>query len=185
MFYDHESCRLDGKTAIVMGLEVVKSNQGNDICYMMCVTHDEALAERIKCAWRCWRDGLGEPLDLCGLDFMHSSDIGLFPTLIVAHPHGQPKKITLGDGRYGETTLLNYNAATCPCSSGAPVFWFHTRAKDRRYYLWFPPVHSGSFTGNRNLLYRLKIFLQKFFGRETNLDQVNYGNWWFKTRSTD
>ncbi|KAK3727443.1 hypothetical protein RRG08_058860 [Elysia crispata] len=53
--------------------------------------------------------------------------------VVVSHPHGQPKKITLGSlvkykvnwaepRAYALTWTLSYKTDTCPGSSGAPVF---------------------------------------------------------------
>ncbi|RUS90988.1 hypothetical protein EGW08_001292 [Elysia chlorotica] len=54
LFYDDDSCRWDGIMKTVIGLEVVKSKPDRDFSYMLCVTHDKALSERIQSAWRCW-----------------------------------------------------------------------------------------------------------------------------------
>ena len=76
-------------------------------------------------------------------------------TLIISHPHGQAKKITLGklrpivkdDDRYGE-----YETATCPGCSGAPVFRLYTESDDvgLRYdvYRYYGYIHSGTQTSS-------------------------------------
>ena len=74
---------------------------------------------------------------------------GQWYTLIISHPHGQAKKITLGKERpivkydyygYGE-----YETATCPGSSGAPVFMLYTKGDDvfllHGYYGY---IHNGT-----------------------------------------
>ena len=180
LFYDDDSSRRDGTMATVTGLELVGIDPDSDVCGMMCVTHDEALGERIESVWRCWLNGYRGPQDLSGLDFLLQE--GRDPTLIVSHPHGQPKKITVGQWRYGEFPLVEYNAATCPGSSGAPVFRFYPARDDRRYDLLSPPVHSGKITStstqHRDQLNIQTRFSYKLRGRETKLDQLNYGNWW-------
>ena len=161
------------------GLEMTMVNHDRDVCVMMCVTHDEALVERISSAWSCWYDGRTEALDLSGLDCLPSCDEDRRPVLIVSHPHGQPKKITLGQWRDIDLPLLEYNAPTCPGSSGAPVFRFYTDQNSWRYYL-FTPVHSRSSTSistqhldQQKLLPRCS---QEHRGCETKEEQLNYGN---------
>ena len=155
-----------------------------DVCFMDCVTHDEALGERIKSLRTSLNSELTErlDLDLSILDFLPPCEGGRSPTLIVSHPHGQPKKITLGQGRYGVHPVVEYNAATCPGSSGAPVFVFHTDPSNRRLNLWIPTVHSGSFsstsTQHQDQLNIDTRFLQSLRGRESKQEQHNYGYWW-------
>ena len=156
LFYDDDSCKLDDRMATVTGLEEIHLEI--DICYRNGVTHDEVLVQRIESARSCWC-GSREVVDLSGLDFLLSCDEGRHPTLIVSHPHGQPKKITLGQARDEEFLLANYNVATCPGSSGAPVLWLHTHPDGMRYHLSYLPVHSGSFS----------------FSAE---EQCNFGHWY-------
>ena len=114
LFHDDDSCKLDGRMLSVTGLEVEWYNRDSDVCYIMCVAHDEALGERIKSAWSCWRD---EPLDLSGLDLLPFYETLCCPALIVSHPHGQPKKITVGVKRRG-ASFVGYNTATCRAPVG-------------------------------------------------------------------
>ncbi|RUS82711.1 hypothetical protein EGW08_009548 [Elysia chlorotica] len=181
LFYDGYSCKAGDRMVTLRGLEVVRSDPDMDCCYMLCVSHDEALAERIKSASCCLWDRLDENPDLhaSDLDFLLSGGRGADHALIVSHPHGQPKKISLGELRDGEPHHAEYNAATCPGSSGASVFRFVT---GRVYVSWFLPIHSGSFstpyTQQPHQLSLLTRFLNKLRGREVRLDQCNYGNWW-------
>ena len=181
LFYDDDSCRSDGRMVTVTGFEVVGIDHDEDICYMECVTHDEALAERIKSLWTSLFSGLIKrlDLDLPSLDFLSPCDGGRRPILIVSHPHGQPKKITLGQGRDGELSLVKYNTPTCPGSSGAPVFVFYTDPRNRRFVLLSSPVHSGSFsstsTQHQDQLNIITRVLQNLRGRESKQEQHNYG----------
>ena len=146
LFYDDDSCKSDGRMVTVTGLRVVDIDHDKDICHMDCVTHDEALAERIKSLTTSLYRVITKPLDLdlpC-LDFLPLCDGGRRPTLIVSHPHGQPKKITLGQWREGEFPRVVYNAPTCPGSSGAPVFRFNTDPRNRCFDLLITVVHNGS-----------------------------------------
>ena len=103
-------------------------------------------AHHVEFASSCWWDGLGEYLYLCDLDFLLSCDGGRDTTLVVSHPHGKPKKITMGQERGGIYPLVECNAATCPGSSGAPLFRCYTNPDVQRYILLSPPVYSGSST---------------------------------------
>ena len=183
LFYDDDSCKFDGRMVTVTGLEVVGIDHGRDACYMMCVAHDEALAERIESLWMSLYSVIIErlDLDLPSPDFLPSCDGDRCPTLIVSHPHGQPKKITLGQWRDGELCLVEYNTATCPGSSGAAVFVFDTDPPSRRFVLLSSPVHSGSFsstsTQHQDQLNIHIRFLQNLRGRESKQEQLNYGHW--------
>ena len=92
--------------------------------------------------------------------------------LIVSHPHGQPKKITVGRVVRGDVRnqdgerYMAYHAATCPGSSGALVFPLY---RDRggetvvsQRWVW-GYVHSGTYYSRACT-----------FGRR----QVNYGNYY-------
>ncbi|RUS90164.1 hypothetical protein EGW08_002043 [Elysia chlorotica] len=181
MFYDCDSCLRDGRMKSTLGFEVIKTVPENDVCHMLCVTHDEALGERLKSAELSWGSG-GYTLNLSGLDLLPPCERRVFLTLVVSHPHGQAKRITLGEGRESESPHVEYNAATCPGSSGAPVFECTTDLGDGRILLWLPPVHSGCLpaasaqpqgqTDQRNLLSRSPQ------ERETKLEQRNYANIW-------
>ena len=184
LFYDDDSCIFDGRMVTVTGLAVDRIDHDRDVCYMECVTHDEALGERIQSltGLDC---GLTERLDLGlpSLDFLPPCDRGRRPILIVSHPHGQPKKIALGQWGDGEFRLVKYNTPTCPGSSGAAVFGFITDPQNRFFDLLITPVHSGSFsltsTQHQDQLNILTRFLQYLRGRESKQEQHNYGYWWW------
>ena len=185
LFYDDDSCKSDGRMVTVTGLRVVRINHDKDLCHMDCVTHDEALGERLESLWTSLYSEFRErlDLDLPSLDFLPPCDKGRHPTLIVSHPHGQPKKITLGQWTDGEYPVVEYNTATCPGSSGAPVFVFHTDPRNRRLNLLITSVHSGNFsstsTQHQDQLNIHTRFLQNLRGRESKQEQHNYGyRWW-------
>ncbi|KAK3731188.1 hypothetical protein RRG08_043464 [Elysia crispata] len=183
LFYDDDSCRFDGRMVTVTPLRVVKIYHDEDLCYMECVTHDEALGERIKSLWTSLYSVIRKrvDLDLSSLDCLPPCDRDRCPTLIVSHPHGQPKKITLGQGRDHQLPLVVYNAATCPGSSGAPVFLFYRDTRNRLFVLLSPPVHSGSSsstsTQHQDQLNIITRFLQNLRGRKSKQEQHNYGYW--------
>ena len=183
-FYDDDSCRLDGRMKTMTGLEVVEIKPDKDFCNMICVTHDEILVQTIRSAWRCWWDGYRDALYLTSLDFLSPCDGDCRPILIVSHPHGQAKKITMGQASDRNYPRVEYNTATCRGSSGAPVFGFYTETDGWRYDLLSPPVHSGSFTStstqNQDKLNLLTptTFLQECWG-QTEQEQCNFGYDWY------
>ena len=185
LFYDDDSCKSDGRMVTVTGLGVIRIDHDKDICNMECMSHDEALAERIESLATSLYSGIRERLNLSSLDFLPSYDRGRRPILIVSHPHGQPKKITLGQQRYEKLPRVEYNAPTCPGSSGAPVLRFDTDPPNRHLDLFSSPVHSGSFsstsTQHQDQLDLHTRFLQNLRGRESKQEQLNYGHWawWF------
>ena len=92
LFYDDDSSKSDGRMVTLTGLEVKRIDHDQDLCYMICVTHDEAVAERIKSLWMSLYDNSTEglDLDLSRMDFLVSYDGDRRPAMIVSHPHGQP-----------------------------------------------------------------------------------------------
>ena len=179
LFYDDDSCKFDGRMGTLTVLEVERINRDDDICYMECVTHDEALAESIKSLRTSLDNEKPKPvnLHLPSLNSLLSYGGGGISTLIVSHPHGQPKKITLGQGRDEGISFVVYNAATCPGSSGAPVFKFNTDPRNLLFDLFNSPVHSGSFSststqhqGQLNIHTR---FPQDLSGRESKQELHN------------
>ena len=181
LFYDDDSCKFDGRMVTVKGLEMVGINGDRDVSYMDCVTHDEALGERIKSLRMSLYSVRNRvDLDLSSPVFLPPCDAGPYPILIVSHPHGQHKKITLGQWTDGEFHLVEYNTATCPGSSGAPVFRLYRDPRHRRRYdLLISPVHSGSFsstsTQHQDQLNIHTRYLQNLRGRESKQEQQNYG----------
>ena len=179
LFYDDDSCKFDGRMVTLTGLEVERISHDRDVCYMECVTHDDALGERIESLMPSLHS-LDQ--DLLSLDFLPPFDEGRHPTLIVSHPHGQPKKITWGQWRVGGFCRVEYNAPTCPGSAGATVFRFYRDTRNRRFVLLSPLVHSGSFsstsTQHQDQLNILTRFLQNLRGRKSKQEQNNYGHFW-------
>ena len=131
-----------------------------DLSRVECVTHNEVLANRImglhrqRLILRGSRDHLSsnpkKPSLLCccttlfdGKKHDHA--------LVVSHPHGQPKKITVGKWRRDvdkeDVFYEEYHAATCPGSSGAPVLHLYPDSQDLSLVLNEPGqdfVHCGN-----------------------------------------
>ena len=190
LFYDDETSRQDGKVS-VWALRVVGSDTKNDLCRMECVTHDERIGERVESLGRCKRS-LAGGIRSRSIYFKKSSLLdrlreaeatrsrsrpiyskksslsgeGQVYTLIISHPHGQAKKITLGKLRPvkdDDYYYREYETATCPGSSGAPVFLLDTEGDDvflhHGYCGYYGYIHSGTQSSS------------------VSTDQINYGHW--------
>ncbi|GFR96101.1 hypothetical protein ElyMa_000959800 [Elysia marginata] len=173
-FYDDDSCDRDGRMKSVWGVEVTGSRPDKDWCLMDCVTCDEDLGERIEeFDSRYVVDDKQNFRDLSQLGLLPSGGKYFNPVLIVSHPHGQPKKITVGVVTYldKENDRLGYNTPTCPGSSGAGVF--------RSGRLLWLSVHSGSFsktsTENKHRLNDFQRLFRKLRGHKTEQEQINFG----------
>ena len=142
LFYDDDTCDLDGRMETVWALEVNRSYDNMDFCDMACVTHSETLAKKIT------------PLKYFRL--MVKKEIVNPPknreghAVVVSHPHGQSKKITVGRCiRRGDISkgqlYFEYHTDTCPGSSGAPVLPINDPHFGAEFFRWRPLVHSGTF----------------------------------------
>ena len=133
LFYDDENAYREGKVIDVPVVEFLWSNPDRDISTILCVTHDGTIAERLGSSSLLW------PSTFCPTEFdLLQSFRKLLAfgsshyALIVSHPHGQCKKITIGKVRYNEAVNhIEYEADTCPGSSGAPVVLINPRSPTR------------------------------------------------------
>ncbi|GFS25798.1 hypothetical protein ElyMa_007035600 [Elysia marginata] len=100
----------------VQGFEKIESRYNIDYCVMLCVTWDEDLGSRIDSACN-WFDNRLQDEDFNELGLLPVDARNCSPVLIVSHPHGQPKKVTLGRlaDRNKEYDLVDYDAGTCAC----------------------------------------------------------------------
>ena len=190
LFYDDETSRQDGKVVSVWPLRVVGSSAEYDWCSMVCVTHDERIGERVESLVRRWYSlteaNISRPIYFKKsslLDLLRNAeatrsrsrtiyskmcsllnllrDSRQFYTLIISHPHGQAKKITLGKHRSpvkGLSLYGEYETATCPGSSGATVFHLITKGDDGRLF-YYGYIHSGTQSSS------------------VSTDQINYGHY--------
>ncbi|CAL1546330.1 unnamed protein product [Lymnaea stagnalis] len=115
------------------------STEDSDVAHLRCVTHDAALLPLVKGqqekAYRTYKSIAPETWRKCQ---------GL--CVVISHPHGLAKAITVGAHVMFEVTRNNsrahyYNAATCPGSSGAPVLYVCQR-EEGAHPMWVPAVHS-------------------------------------------
>ena len=182
LFYDDETSHQEGKVVSVPALRVVRSNTKYDQCYIECVTHDEKIGEMVESLYRRWLS-LNEAIRSRSTPiYSNTSSLSdrpremstrgrQFYTLIISHPHGQAKKITLGKRReWKGDFVLDYQTATCPGSSGAPVFDVYTKVDDAGLRHWdldrfdlLSFIHSGTRTQTQT--------------SSVSTDQINFGHW--------
>lgn len=120
-FYDDDKkAKNKGKFKTTQAIEVQTQDADGDTCTLVCATHDEKLASTL----------LAHLEELGKIKFFGPPKVWSLPgwqnlCIVVSHPHGQPKKVTVGSvaGPVVEGTrrYLTYNTDTCPGSSGAPV----------------------------------------------------------------
>lgn len=143
-FYDSDTSHVDGKQKTIWATEVKKAYERGDFCSFVCATHDDSLAkelqEFLKKSTRRNFYGYSGRWMSSGWDHM---------CVMASHPHGQPKKITIGRlTNEHEITPAHryfvYNLNTCPGSSGARagVVEHNVWNKEVSFSMsWLPP-HS-------------------------------------------
>ena len=133
LFYDDQRALEDGRAMDVPVVEFLWSNPDRDISTILCVTHDGTIAERLGSSSLLW------PSTFCPTEFdLLQSFRKLLAfgsshyAMVVSHPHGECKRITIGKVRYNEAdNHIEYDADTCPGSSGAPVVLIDPRSPTR------------------------------------------------------
>ncbi|XP_035829168.1 uncharacterized protein LOC101845140 [Aplysia californica] len=151
-FDDHP----DGSGSVTLtgggGLECADTE--NDKCLLMYYTHDRVLAQRLEYLCNRRREVLRRWFDLTRMvkkrDYNDlPQSVFTVPSIVISHPHGRMKYITLGHSDPESLTgalrgePFTYNAATCPGSSGG----FVLPLADLCYSFWAKP-HSSSLSGN-------------------------------------
>lgn len=141
LWYDH-----DGSACVKLkGLRLMEKDSTYDLCKVVCHVCDTELLKRLDNLVKSWTDLCRKVRD----KFRNSSSTDRL-TVIVSHPHGCYKQVTIGywsEARELEDarTKYFYDTATCPGSSGAFVFTLG------REMAWFNEhVHSGILKG-RNM----------------------------------
>ena len=182
LFYDSENSRKDKTMKSVWASQVgdVGSRSESDVCSLECVTCDEQIGEKIKSLHRRWfslydssefsiTNPPKEPslVDRFRNLFSRRLDNHM---LVVSHPHGQPKMITIGkvtltdSAKLEEALYVEYQTPTCPGSSGAPVLPLYPDQSGSlvlRCLVW-GFVHNGGYDRSSTAY----------------VNQVNYGNYW-------
>ncbi|XP_013064131.2 uncharacterized protein LOC106053186 [Biomphalaria glabrata] len=125
---------------ILYGLKVHKVIDKNDACIFLCAMHNLETWNKIKMLCDM-RDNIHRKL----ADKYTSKGLKNQLAIIVSHPHGQPKMVSVGDVISFKRSLdgdvqYEYRASTCSGSSGAPVY-----VLSREWDLNFSEhVHSSS-----------------------------------------
>lgn len=168
LFYDRGGTPAACSGAITLsGMSSVNSYVKKDLCEMTYITHNLDLIARLEeilTSYERLHDILMHryPSPWSDQEFLTSraecvpdSEVAL--TIIVSHPHGCSKQVSVGhytskrncaDG----SSQYTYTAATCPGSSGALVYML-----GRPYWIgWSDHVHGGSCHDNKDLNYSVE-----------------------------
>ncbi|XP_059156653.1 uncharacterized protein LOC131941426 [Physella acuta] len=125
------SCRLwfdyDQSPAVnIYGRKVCGSNNEGDWCRVECVTHDVEVGDKLG----EMRERFGGLCDKIEYKYKSRRDVDKL-TIIVSHPHGCSKQVSVGNWVHREVnkqilkdiwTRYTYTNCTCPGSSGAGVY---------------------------------------------------------------
>ena len=183
LFYNDERSHQDGKVVSVPALKVVWSR--DDRCCIECVTHDERIGEMVESLYHHWYS-LTKSIESSPV---YSKEPSLSDSpreilarepqdyaLIISHPHGQAKKITVGklrDAMDINHRYQEYHTATCPGSSGATMFWLYVEDGDAGLRQW--RLRNSGFP------YSARSFIHSgTLASSVSADQINFGNFnWF------
>ncbi|GFN95583.1 hypothetical protein PoB_002208900 [Plakobranchus ocellatus] len=125
VFYDDEASLQNGTARTMCGIDMYDRSEEFDRSWFWCATHDPRLVDQLQ-----WHLGQRWTLKKLLLQCHHdlSSSKHDF-CVIVSHPHGQPKQVTVGELRQSSqldekdhsSFIWTYSTDTCAGSSGAPV----------------------------------------------------------------
>ncbi|KAH9493119.1 hypothetical protein Btru_023012 [Bulinus truncatus] len=141
LFYD-DNDQQEPEIAL-FGFNVEMADVDRDRCRLVCVTCDvkliRTISKLLKKHYKLWR--------LLYKKYEKNQEMNKL-TIIVSHPHGCSKHVTVGDwaGRYTfgrSSSKYTYTTSTCPGSSGAPVYRLGNGG-------WHERVHSGVDTEGAN-----------------------------------
>ncbi|CAG5131767.1 unnamed protein product, partial [Candidula unifasciata] len=119
----------DGLDTIIkiQGAKGVQTDVTEDRCWMFCYTHDISLVKKLKNMTEKYQNLRKEVSEKYCVNWSDEPEEKL--TIIVSHPHGCSKYVTIGnmEGRLAaqddeDWTQYTYTTPTCPGSSGAPIF---------------------------------------------------------------
>ncbi|KAI8786105.1 STE20 serine/threonine-protein kinase isoform X2 [Biomphalaria glabrata] len=141
VLWGYDQVRRDAK--VIQGVAAgVFGDLERDRCILNCVTCDEDLLDKLAQLVTDYKK-----LYIRVFKKYSSSARDDRLTVVVSHPHGRAKAVTVGcwinrhnfsDQRGLIDTTYTYNAATCAGSSGAPVFLLGK--------VWYTLAHSGTST---------------------------------------
>uniref|UniRef100_A0A2C9M4U9 Uncharacterized protein n=1 Tax=Biomphalaria glabrata TaxID=6526 RepID=A0A2C9M4U9_BIOGL len=134
LFFENEKSPLH----VIQGQNVIDSDVRRDCCTLICSTCDKNLVSDLK-------DKLvvARKLKRCIYNLVDKPLPGEKMFVIISHPHGTPKHISVGSlvDKYEHENVFTqqfYNTPTCPGTSGAPVLIFG-------YKGWYSGFnHSGT-----------------------------------------
>ncbi|GFS09484.1 immune-associated nucleotide-binding protein 12 [Elysia marginata] len=144
LFYDSETAA----PTTLNGHDVEDNSERDDVCILHCVSHDQELARRLTDSVKHY-------------EFMKKGVRMSTLCVVVSHPHGMPKMVTVGEivGKAKHDLedsmmtdfMFTYDAATCNGSSGAPVLSVITQKTLDPSGVW-PGAgpHSGHLEENLN-----------------------------------
>ncbi|GFO05619.1 hypothetical protein PoB_003212400 [Plakobranchus ocellatus] len=142
LFYGDKDCQREKSVKSLFGAYIKEHSTSDYSCLFVCKTHDESLVRELKGRIGRMRGmivkGGGEEKDVlswCEPYINTQNNL----CVMVSHPHGQPKMVTLGKRKHvcdikpGKRSIerlrlcsmkhpLYYTTDSCPGCSGAPVF---------------------------------------------------------------
>ena len=125
-FYNDELSFSNGRTKMMHGVEMYDRDEKLDRSWLWCATHDESLVQELM-NHLTQRDMLKRILEE---EQGHDTKDLLSLCVVVSHPHGQPKQVTVGEleqsmtlkGVDNRSHTWTCTTDTCAGSSGGPVF---------------------------------------------------------------
>ncbi|GFR93605.1 hypothetical protein ElyMa_000897100 [Elysia marginata] len=195
LFCDDDISVRDGSMKSLQGVDLEMFNAEDDFCVMRCVVHDESLAKQIQNYTHAANLGMNFKMTYFPM-WGRSEFLNHFVVLVISHPHGKPKMVTVGKMKrievkpseekdnayilesYGPV-FFEYATPTCPGCSGAPLIQLCRpipiviRNGDMRSTTSRPIcadgwVHSGTSTPGRDATCKLCLWPQRCS------NQVNY-----------
>ncbi|KAI8761665.1 hypothetical protein BgiBS90_030697 [Biomphalaria glabrata] len=141
------------RVVTLRGYKVIRKKIESDSCELAVATHSKDVHDAVILGIEsCYRNAR-EPSEQEKLTAMQRGD---YLTLIISHPHGLEKNISLGRSKQRKVdddsrtavvpVTYTYDTPTCPGSSGAPVLIIG----NENVTINFPP-HSGNKRYNRNI----------------------------------
>ncbi|RUS75189.1 hypothetical protein EGW08_017048 [Elysia chlorotica] len=160
LFYDEKGFGDDSRTVWAVSMEESESSKDTDQSILLCVTHEEQVAQKLTSSGSFWPTLVDRSLiyypENRGL--VHALGLedaikGFDHAVIFSHPHGEPKKISVGrlvehndHSTFNLPPGIKYRTPTCPGCSGAPVILIKAQSDflDPKRFPWNGPVHRAS-----------------------------------------
>ncbi|GFS20358.1 hypothetical protein ElyMa_006898100 [Elysia marginata] len=120
-FYDDARALAEGWTDTINAAKPIDQDEKGDTCSVLCVTHNQRLFEMLQVYLTKVRN-----IKYYGPHTVRFPSGWRYLCVIISHPHGQPKQVTLARATpcprvEGSRRYFTYPTATCPGSSGAPM----------------------------------------------------------------